>query len=500
MRGHDEQTTHMFSYLSPEQRVPADHPLRAVRALTDEALQTMSRRFASLYATTGRPSIPPEQWLRALLLQVLYTVRSERLLMEELNDNLLFRWFVGLNMDDPVWHSTTFTKNRDRLLSGDVAAAFFDAVQAHARAAGLLSDEHFTVDGTQLEAWASLKSFRCVDAAESDPPEDPGNPTVNFHGERRRNDTHQSTTDPEAMLYRKGKGKEAKLAYLGHVLLDNRQGRVANVCATHATGTAERDAAGLLLEASASPGSTVGADKGYDVARFVADVRVQDVTPHVAQKVRGSAIDGRTTRHAGYHVSQRKRKLVEQVFGWMKTVGGLRKLRHRGIRPGGLAAHLRRHRLYLGPVAESGGEVSLIAGRGCRWPPRRDSVSPCAPLSGGGRDTHDGHENSPILVFFSNLLAADLRSVSAPSAVAFAEESGCEVTWGSGWRRSSSWESGGILGMPLPCRHRPAKPFPCGQLLRRRNHANSAQGRDPFHTDCRAEYGGCRSSVADSVE
>ena len=222
MRGHDEQTTHMFSYLSPEQRVPADHPLRAVRALTDEALETMSRRFASLYATTGRPSIPPEQLLRALLLQVLYTVRSERLLMGELNYNLLFRWFVGLNMDDPVWHPTTFTKNRDRLLSGDVAAAFFDAVQAHARAAGLLSDEHFTVDGTQLEAWASLKSFRCVDAAESDPPEDPGNPTVNFHGERRRNDTHQSTTDPEAMLHRKGKGKEAKLAYLGHVLLDNR--------------------------------------------------------------------------------------------------------------------------------------------------------------------------------------------------------------------------------------------------------------------------------------
>ena len=237
MRGHDEQSTHMFSYLSPEQRVPADHPLRAVRALTDEALRTMSRRFAGLYANTGRPSIPPEQLLRALLLQVLYTVRSERLLMEELNYNLLFRWFVGLNLDDPVWHPTTFTKNRDRLLAGDIAAAFFDAVQAHARAAGLLSDEHFTVDGTQLEAWASLKSFRCRDAAESDPPDDPGNPTVNFHGERRRNDTHQSTTDPEAMLHRKGQGKEAKLAYLGHVLLDNRQGLVANVCATHATGT-----------------------------------------------------------------------------------------------------------------------------------------------------------------------------------------------------------------------------------------------------------------------
>ena len=217
--------------------------------------------------------------LRALLLQVLYTIRSERLLMEELNYNLLFRWFVGLNMRPGL----AWTKNRDRLLAGDVAAAFF-WVQAHARAAGLLSDEHFTVDGTQLEAWASLKSFRCRDAAPSAPPDDPGNPTVDFHGERRRNDTHQSTTDPEAMLHRKGQGKEAKLAYLGHVLLDNRHGLVANVCATHATGTAEREAAALLLEASAPPGSTVGADKGYDVASFVADVRVRDVTPHVAQK------------------------------------------------------------------------------------------------------------------------------------------------------------------------------------------------------------------------
>ena len=242
MRGHDEQTTYMFSYLSPEQRVPADHPLRAIRTLTDQALRTLSRRFAGLYATTGRPSIPPEQLLRALMLQVLYTVRSERLLMEELNYNLLFRWFVGLNMDDPVWHPTTFTKNRDRLLAGDVAAAFFDAVRAQARAAGLLSDEHFTVDGTQLEAWASLKSFRGRDTDPNGPPEDPGNPTVDFHGERRRNDTHQSTTDPEARLHRKGKGREAKLAYLGHVLLDNRHGLVANVCATHATGTAEREA------------------------------------------------------------------------------------------------------------------------------------------------------------------------------------------------------------------------------------------------------------------
>ena len=331
MRGQDEQTSHMFSYGSPEQRVPADHPLRAMRALTDEALRSMSRRFAGRSATTGRPSIPPEQLLRALVLQVLYTVRSERLLMEELHYNLLVRWFVGWNMDDPVWHPTTFTKNRDRLLAGDVAAAFFDAVTAQARTAGLLSDEHVTVDGTQLEAWASLKSVQRRDATPGEPPDDPGNPTVNFHGESRRNDTHESTTDPEAMLHRQGKGKEAKLAYLGHVLLDNRQGLVANVCATHATGTAEREAAAVVLAASAPPGSTVGADKGYDVASFVATVRGLAVPPHVAQQARWRAIDGRTTRHAGYHVSQRKRKLVEQVCGWLKTVGGLRKLRHRGI-------------------------------------------------------------------------------------------------------------------------------------------------------------------------
>ena len=273
MRGPDEQTQHMFSYLLPEQRVPADHPLRAIRALTDEALRSMSAQLARLYSTTGRPSIPPEQLLRALLLQVLYTVRSERLLMEELDYNLLFRWFVGLHMDDPVWHPTTFTKNRDRLLGGEVAAAFFDAIGRQARAAGLLSDEHFTVDGTQLEAWASLKSFRPRTGPEGPPPNDPGNPTVNFHGERRRNDTHQSTTDPQARLYRKGSGREATLAYLGHVLLDNRHGLVANVCVTAATGTAERAAAAWMLAASAPPGSTVGADKGYDTARFVDEVR-----------------------------------------------------------------------------------------------------------------------------------------------------------------------------------------------------------------------------------
>jgi IS5 family transposase len=242
---------------------------------------------------------------------------------------VLYRWFVGLSMDAPIWSPTTFSKNRERLLESDIAGAFFDAVRRQAAEAGLLSDEHFTVDGTLLEAWASLKSFRRKDAGPTRPPDDPGNPTVNFHGESRRNDTHQSTTDPDAQLARKGPGKEAKLSYAGHVLLDNRYGLVANVCVTPATGTAEREAAVLLLGAVAH-GGTVGGDKGFDVPSFVAQVRALGVTPHVAQKVKGSAIDARTTRHAGYAVSQQKRKLIEQVFGWMKTVGGLRKLRHRG--------------------------------------------------------------------------------------------------------------------------------------------------------------------------
>jgi transposase len=318
----------MFSYLSPETRVRPDHPLRAIRAMTDDVFKRLSPRFARLYSDIGRPSIPPEQLLRALLLQSLYTIRSERLLMEEIDYSILFRWFIGLSLDEPIWAPTTFTKNRDRLLDGDVAAAFFDAVRAQAEAAGLLSDEHFTVDGTMLEAWASLKSFQRKDAGASDPPDDPGNPTINFHGDTRKNDTHASTTDPDAQLYRKGKGKEAKLAYLGHVLLDNRHGLVANVCATAATGTAERDAAVVLLTAE-DRAKTVSGDKNFDVASCVAAVRALDVTPHVAQKDH-SAIDARTTRHAGYAVSQRKRKLIEQVFGWMKTVGGLRKLRHRG--------------------------------------------------------------------------------------------------------------------------------------------------------------------------
>ena len=329
MRGPDEQNGGMFSYVAPEARVRPDHPLRPIRRMTDEVLAALSPKFTKLYSEMGRPSIPPEQLLRALLLQYLYTIRSERLLMEEIDYSVLFRWFIGLGMDDAIWSPTTFSKNRERLLKGDVAAAFFDAVLAQARAANLLSDEHFTVDGTLLESWASLKSFRPKDDERSTPPDDPGNPTVNFHGESRGNDTHQSTTDPDARLARKGQGREAKLSYAGHVLLDNRHGLVANVCVTAATGTAERDAALLLLTA-APRATTVGADKLFDVASFVAAVRARGITPHVARKANQSAIDGRTTRHDGYAISQQRRKLVEQVFGWMKTVGGLRKLRHRG--------------------------------------------------------------------------------------------------------------------------------------------------------------------------
>jgi transposase len=329
MRGPDEQNAGMFSYVVPEARVRPDHPLRPIRRMTDEVFASLSPQFTRMYSDIGRPSIPPEQLLRALLLQYLYTIRSERLLMEEIDYSVLFRWFIGLGMDDAIWSPTTFSKNRDRLLKSDIAAAFFDAVLAQARGADLLSDEHFTVDGTLLDSWASLKSFRRTDDDPTTPPDDPGNPTVNFHGESRRNDTHQSSTDPDAQLARKGQGKEAKLSYAGHVLLDNRHGLVSNVCVTAATGTAERDAA-LLLLAEAPRATTVGADKGYDVASFVAAVRARGITPHVARKVKQSAIDGRTTRHTGYAVSQQRRKLIEQVFGWMKTVGGLRKLRHCG--------------------------------------------------------------------------------------------------------------------------------------------------------------------------
>ena len=296
MRGKDEQQLDVFSYISPEQRVPQDHPLRSLRAMTDGALQQLRPRFNSLYAKTGRPSIAPEKLLRALLLQALYSVRSERMLMEQLDYNLLFRWFVGLNMDDSVWDVTVFTKNRERLLDGDIAEAFFQAVLQQARERSLLWDEHFTVDGTLLEAWASVKSFQRKDGKPMAPPDDPGNATVDFHGEKRSNETHESKTDPDAKMARKGKGKEAKLSYNGNLLVENRNGLIINT--------------------------------------EVFECRNLKVTPHVAQNLErpgGSAIDARTTQHAGYAISQRKRKRVEECFGWLKTIALLRKVRHRGV-------------------------------------------------------------------------------------------------------------------------------------------------------------------------
>jgi len=331
MRGPDIKQSAMFSYLSAEQRVPADHPLRKIREITDQILKGLSGVFARMYARVGRRSIPPEQLCRALLLQVLYTIRSERMLMEQLEYNLLFRWFVGLNVDDPVWDVTVFTKNRQRFLQADIATQFFQRVVDQARSLDLMSDEHFTVDGTLLEACAGLKSFKCKQGGEAPPPDDPGNPTVNFHGETRTNDTHASTTDPDALLARKGSGKEAKLSYNGNVLMENRNGLVADVQVLPVTGTAEREAALMMIGSlEGTDKVTVGGDKGYDTKEFAAECRQMNATPHVAQKVH-SAIDGRTTRHAGYGISQQKRKRVEEIFGWMKTVGGMRKLRHRGL-------------------------------------------------------------------------------------------------------------------------------------------------------------------------
>jgi transposase len=335
MRGKDIQQSAMFSYISPEDRVPADHPLRPIRVMADIALKALSPVFNRMYVAFGRPSIAPEKLLRALLLQVLYTIRSERMLMEQLQYNLLFRWFVGLNADDPVWVPSVFSKNRDRLMESDVAQRFFDQVLQQAEAAHLTSDEHFSVDGTLIEAWASQKSFQRKDRPEQPPPDDPGNPTVNFHGEKRRNDTHESTTDPEARLARKSGGHESKLAYCGNVLIENRNGLVVDTELMQPSGTAEREAAMLMAERiEGTERVTVAADKGYDTRDFVAVMRELNVTPHVSQNEKrpgGSAIDARTTRHTGYQISQRKRKRIEEVFGWMKTVGMLRKTRYRGV-------------------------------------------------------------------------------------------------------------------------------------------------------------------------
>lgn len=330
MRGNDDQLQPgMFSYVSLEERIPNDHPLRAVRKVTDEVLREMSKDFDGLYSKVGRPSIPPERLFRGLLLQVFYSIRSERLLMEQLDYNLLFRWFVGLEIDEPVWNHAVFSKNRDRLLNQEVAHQFFARVKA--QAAGLMSDEHFTVDGTLIEAWASQKSFKRKEDKDDGP-----DARANFHGEKRSNQTHESTTDPEAKLYRKAAGQEARLCYLGHVLVENRNGLIAAAMATQADGLAERDAALLMLNeinGEKSSRITVGADKAYDTRDFVRTVRELGVTPHVMQNVsnRRSAIDGRTTRHPGYEVSLSKRWLVEKPFGWLKQTGPLKKAKLRGL-------------------------------------------------------------------------------------------------------------------------------------------------------------------------
>ena len=334
MRGADYRNDGLFSYVRPDSRVPPNHPLRAIRQITDRALTALSPRFEAMYSAIGRPSIPPEQLLRALLLQAFYTVRSERQLMEQLNYNLLFRWFVGLSVDEPVWVPTVFSKNRDRLLEGDIAAAFMDAVLNQDDVKGLLSSEHFSVDGTLIQAWASMKSFRRKDG--NDEPPGPGrNGTRDFHKETRSNETHASTTDPDARLARKGAGKEAKLAYTGHLLMENRSGLVVASRLTLASGTAERDAALAMLDDLPGRGRvTVGADKAYDTANFVAEARAMRVTPHVAQNItahRGSAIDGRTTRHPGYGISQIIRKRIEEANGWIKIVAGMARTLHRGL-------------------------------------------------------------------------------------------------------------------------------------------------------------------------
>jgi transposase len=336
MRGTEEVQDAMFSYISAEQRVPKDHPLRPIRRIMDEVLKRLSPQFEEMYSSTGRPSIAPERLLRALVLQALYTVRSERMLMEQLDYNLLFRWFVGLQIDDGIWDVTVFTKNRERLLEAEVAQLFLSALVGEAQRMKLLSNEHFTVDGTIIKAWAGQKSFKKKDGdGNTPPPDDPGNPTINFRGEKRCNDTHQSKTDPECRLYRKG-GQESLLSYLGHVVMENRNGLVVAAQVSTATGTAERDTAlEMIREISSTRRITVGGDKAYDTKQFVADLRDLNATPHVAQNIcrnRTSAIDRRTVSHPGYAVSQKKRKRVEEIFGWMKTVGMMRQVHHRGTK------------------------------------------------------------------------------------------------------------------------------------------------------------------------
>jgi transposase len=340
MRGKQEKQITMLSALTPDQLVPQDHPIRQVKPIVDQALKELSPIFNRMYADLGRPSIPPEHLLKASLLIALYSIRSERQFCERLQYDLLFKWFLDLNIMDPAFDASSFSKNKGRLLEHQVAREFLTAVISEARRRKLLSEDHFTVDGTLLEAWASLKSIHPKDGGEPPQPSDK-NPDVDFRGETRTNDTHQSNTDPEAMLARKGKGKEAKLCFAGHVLMENRTGLVLDVMVTKATGTAERDTALDMIEKTV-PGSrriTVGADKGYDTKDFVTACREMNVTPHVARR-KWSIVDKRTTRHAGYQLSQRVRKRIEEIFGWIKTVGGGRKLRYKGVKRNQLWAEL----------------------------------------------------------------------------------------------------------------------------------------------------------------
>ncbi len=330
MRGDEKQQGGMFSYVSLEERVPPDHPLRAIRRLVDQILARMSKRFDKMYADNGRPSIPPERLLRALLLPTFYSIRSERMLMEQLDYNLLFRWFVGLEMDEPVWNHAVFSKNRERLLNETVAREFFSEVLEQAKPH--LSQEHFTVDGTMIEAWASQKSFQRKDGGDSDSPG-----KASFHGDKRSNATHASKTDPDARLYKKSRGSEARLSYLGHVMVENRHGFIVEAMLTQADGTAEADAAILMADAMRKNRRgqrfTLGADKAYDNRDLVTTLQAMNITPHVAQnnKNRRSAIDGRTTRHGGYAMSQSRRPIIERAFGWLKTVAGMRKVKLRGL-------------------------------------------------------------------------------------------------------------------------------------------------------------------------
>jgi transposase len=334
VRGGDNRTGELFSYVDLEARVRRDHPLRTIRTMVNEALSALEREFAALYSPIGRPSIPPEKLLRAMLLQAFYSIRSERLLMERLEYDLLFRWFVGIGVDDAAWDHSVFSKNRDRLLEGDIAAKFLAAVLAQLKVKKLLSSDHFSVDGTLIEAWASMKSVKPKDGSDEPPAQGGRNADADFHGQKRSNDTHTSTTDPDARLYRKGKGKETKLCFIGHGLMENRHGLLVDACLTQADGHAERVAALHMIEPRADRPTaiTLGADKAYDAEDFVNELRSMNVTPHVAQNTSGrsSAIDGRTTRHGGYAVSQRIRKRIEEAFGWIKTVAGQEKTRFRG--------------------------------------------------------------------------------------------------------------------------------------------------------------------------